>query len=113
MENLAIKSGRQSSVAAATEIVITGLPPSKAIVIRKVKLVKVSGAVATFTPVLGTATNPAGTVAVIVSGAGGTVLWDVNTNILCQTDSLGQLYLRPVPNTGTDGVVDWIVGYSI
>jgi len=91
-----------ASVAATTEVEITGLPVYGRIMLLRESLV--SGTGTTIDPVLGTATNPATSVllendtaaaAVVLQPAGGPVPYYA---------AGGSLFYRPVPDAGADNV---------
>lgn len=107
-EDIAFLRGQMTDVAAATELEIAGLPDS--VIVRSFHLVLASGDGSTITPVLGRLTNPTGISAKVV-GTPGASVFIAGLYVPIETDS-GSLYLRPVPDSGSNNVVDYDIAYT-
>ena len=91
-----------TSVAAATEVEITGLPVYGRIMLLRESLV--SGTGTTIDPVLGTATNPATSVLVENDAAAASVVLQAAGGPVPYYASGGSLFYRAVPDAGSDNV---------
>jgi len=91
-----------ASVAAATEVEITGLPTHGRILLLREALVSGSGT--TIDPVLGTATNPATSALVENDTAASAVVLQSNGGPVHYYSATGSLFYRSVPDSGADNV---------
>lgn len=110
--NYVVLSGRTAALGAATEttLVVSSNWQTK-LRIERVKILRVSGTAATFTPrIVSTTGAAAGSIAQEWLGAATPVanLLDATAiDGVCNTDALGNLYLACAPNAGADNVFDY------
>ena len=106
-----------NTLAVGTPIVLQVSQYKAVVRIERVKLKRVAGTGANFTPRLHSdVTCTAGSITQEMAGAATAVavLFD-GTNIdgVCSTDALGRLYLVPAPDAGADNQFDYVVCLEI
>lgn len=110
-------TGTASSVAAATEIELAVADSQHTVEVLRVKLRHTSGAAATFTPRIHSATGGAAGAISQEFAASSTAVADLcdveAAGVICQTDTSGKLYLLPVPNTGSDNMFAYTVVWRV